>query len=193
MSENLFVSVLNQARKAKSLVCVFRDPTDLRRFAVGYVVAVGNQDYTLQQIDPDGNPDGLDVGVLDDIIEVRRDSRYARQIQLLMEHKDDMAPASGEWQAPANPDSCLEVVLDRAKKEQLVVNVLVATGDDEVRFYALVKDLSESHVRLDVLTDDGESDGLSTLRLDDIAGLQVDTREERKIALFNRHRMHLYL
>jgi hypothetical protein len=193
MAENFFIKVLNQARQEKSLVCVFRDPTDLRRFAVGYVVAVGAQDYTLQQIDPDGNPDGLDVGALDDIVEVRRESRYTRQIALLMEHKDDKPPAESGWKGSATPESCLEVVLDQARRDKLVVNVLVATGDDEVRFFALVRELSESHVRFDVLTDDGESDGLSTLRLDDIAGLQVNTREERKIALFNRHRTHLYL
>ena len=193
MSDNFFVNVLNQARKSKSLVCVFRDPTDLRRFAVGYVVAVGTHDYTLQQIDPDGNPDGLDVGVLDDIIEVRRDSRYTRQMTLLMEHKNNLASGESPWQAPANPESCLEAVLDQAKKDKLVVNVLVATGEDEIRFFALVRELSDSHACFDVLTDDGESDGSSTLRLDDIAGLQINTREERKIALFNRHRTHLYL
>ena len=74
-----------------------------------------------------------------------------------------------------------------------MVNVLLATGDDELRFHGIVRDISETHVRLDVLSNDGEPDGISVIRLDDIAGLQMNTGDEWKISFFNRHRMHLYL
>lgn len=186
--------MLLEARQDKQLVCVFRDPSDLRRFAVGFVVAVSDNDYTLQQIDPDGNPDGLDIGSIDDIIEISKESRYARQIALLMENKAEPAnDKKNGWDGRPNPDSCLEDVMRRALTDQLVVNLLVATGDDELRFYGIVRELTETHTKIDVLTDDGEPDGTTVIRLDDIAGLQVNTRDERKVALFNRHRMHLYL
>lgn len=187
--------MLIEARKEKQLVCIFRDPSDLRRFAVGFVVAVSENDYTLHQIDPDGNLNGLDIGAIDDIIEISKESRYARQISLLIENKaeeKDESPTSG-WSGRPNPESCLEDVLQKALKDKLVVNLLVATGDDELRFYGIVRDMTGTHIRIDVLTDDGEPDGTTVIRLDDIAGLQVNTREERKVALFNRHRMHLYL
>lgn len=195
MADDLFIDILREAARDRQLVCIFRDPSDLRRFAVGFVEAVSDEDYTLQQIDPDGNPDGLDIGAIDDIIEVRKESRYARQIALLMEkngegRKED--PPQG-WNGKQNPESCLDAALRQSMTDKLVVNLLLATGDDELRFYGIVRDLSETHVRVDVLSDDGESDGTSVVRLDDIAGLQVNTRDERKIALFHRNRMHLYL
>lgn len=194
MADDLFTDILREAQREKQLVCVFRDPSDLRRFAVGYVEAVSGADYTLQQIDPNGNPDGLDIGPIDDIIEIRKESRYVRQIALLMEKDDDPAPKpTGGWNGGPNPESCLDEVLRRSMLEKLVINVLLATGDDELRFFGIVRELSDTHVRIDVLTDDGEPDGTSVIRIDDIAGLQVNTREEGKIALFNRHRMHLYL
>ncbi|MCD8140178.1 MAG: hypothetical protein LUE17_10460 [Planctomycetaceae bacterium] len=194
MADDLFCDILREAQRDRQLVCIFRDPSDLRRFAVGFVEAVSDSDYTLQQIDPDGNPDGLDIGSIDDIIEIRKESRYARQIALLMEKEEEpkARPAQG-WNGKPHPESCLDEVLRRSMQEQLVVNILLATGDDELRFYGIVRDLTDSHARLDVLTDDGEPDGTSVVRLDDIAGLQVNTRDERKVALFNRHRMHLYL
>ncbi len=194
MADDLFSDILREARRDKQLVCIFRDPSDLRRFAVGYVEAVSDGDYTLQQIDPDGNPDGLDIGSIDDIIEIRKESRYARQISLLMEKENDpqQEPPQG-WNGKPNPASCLDAALKQSMLDKLVVNILLATGDDELRFYGIVRELSDTHVRVDVLSDDGEPDGTSVVRLDDIAGLQINTRDERKIALFNRHRMHLYL
>lgn len=194
MSDNLFREMLVEARRDKQLVCVFRDPSDLRRFAVGFVAAISENDYTLQQVDPDGNLDGLDIGSIDDIIEIRKESRYARQISLLMENQTEAAKeAPMGWTGRPNPESCLEEVLRQALKEKLVVNLLIATGDDELRFYGIVRELTETHTKIDVLTDDGEPDGTTAIRLDDIAGLQVNTRDERQVALFNRHRMHLYL
>ncbi len=194
MADDLFCDILREAQRDRQLVCIFRDPSDLRRFAVGFVEAVSDSDYTLQQIDPDGNPDGLDIGSVDDIIEIRKESRYARQIALLMEKEEEpkAKPTQG-WNGKPHPESCLDEVLRRSMQDKLVVNILLATGDDELRFYGIVRDLTDSHARLDVLTDDGEPDGTSVVRLDDIAGLQVNTRDERKVALFNRHRMHLYL
>lgn len=194
MADDLFTDILREAQREKQLVCVFRDPTDLRRFAVGFVEAISDTDYTLLQIDPDGNADGLDIGSIDDIIEIRKESRYVRQIALLMEKEEDPAPKSAQgWNGAPTPESCLDEVLRKSMLEKLVVNILLATGDDELRFYGIVRELSDSHVRMDVLSDDGEPDGTSVIRIDDIAGLQVNTREERKVALFNRHRMHLYL
>ena len=194
MSDNLFREMLIEARRDKRLVCVFRDPSDLRCFVVGFVAAVSEGDYTLQQVDPDGNLDGFDIGSIDDIIEIRTESRYARQITLLMEEKGETTKNQVEgWSGRPNPESCLEEVLRQALKDKLVVNLLVATGDDELRFYGLVRGLTETHAKVDVLTDDGEPDGTTVIRLDDIAGLQVNTRDERKVALFNRNRMHLYL
>ena len=194
MAENLFYKELRKACKNRDLVCVFRDPFDLRRFAVGYVVAVSEGDYTLQQIDPDGNPDGLDIGAVDDVIEIRKESRYTRQINLLVENKEAIAAGRGDgWSGKPHPESCLEAALAQAVAEKLVVNCMLATGDDEVRFYGIVREVTDTHARMDVFTDDGEPDGSTVVRLDDIAGLQVNTREERKVALFNRHRTHLYL
>jgi hypothetical protein len=194
MSDNLFREVLMEALREKQLVCVFRDPSDLRRFAVGYVAGVSESDYSLRQVDPDGHLDGLDIGSIDDIIEIRKESRYARQISLLMENQDaEKGKSAPGWTGKPNPESCLEEVMRQAWKEKLVVNLLIATGDDELRFYGMVRELTETHARIDVLTDDGEPDGTSVIRLDDIAGLQVNTRDERKVALFSRHRMHLYL
>ncbi|MCC8189310.1 MAG: hypothetical protein LIP77_01565 [Planctomycetes bacterium] len=193
MADDLFSEILREAQREKRLVCIFRDPSDLRRFAVGFVEAVSDADYTLQQIDPDGHPDGLDIGSIDDIIEIRKESRYARQIALLMENEEETGKTGGGWNGKPNPESCLEEVLKQSMLDKLVVNVLLATGDDELRFYGIVRDMTESHVKIDVLSDDGEPDGTSVVRLDDIAGLQVGTREERKVTLFHRHRMHLYL
>jgi hypothetical protein len=184
--------MLGEARRDRQLICLFRDPLDLRRFTVGFVEAVSDTDYTLQQVDPDGNPDGLDVGAIDDIIEIRRESRYVRQISLLMEKEEEARTVKG-WNGNPHPESCLDEALRRSLAEQLVVNVLLATGDDELRFHGIVRDISETHVRLDVLSDDGEPDGTSVIRIDDIAGLRMNTRDEWKIAMFNRHRMHLYL
>ena len=195
MADDLFCEMLREAQKEKQLVCIFRDPSDLRRFAVGFVQAVSEADYTLQQIDPDGNPDGLDIGSIDDINEIRKESRYARQISLLMEKEEEQLPprpAQG-WNGKPNPESCLDEALKHAMTERLVVNVLLATGDDELRFFGIGRELTATHTRIDILSDDGEPDGTSVIRLDDIAGLQVNTRDERKVALFNRHRMHLYL
>ncbi len=109
--------------------------------------------------------------------------------------KDDETRAKPPrgWSGKPNPESCLDEALRSSMTDKLVVNVLLATGDDELRFYGIVRELSDTHVRIDVLSDDGEPDGTSVIRLDDIAGLQVGTRDERKVALFNRHRMHLYL
>ncbi|MDR3212051.1 MAG: hypothetical protein LBU79_09065 [Planctomycetota bacterium] len=196
MSENLFYDMLSESHRDRRLVCIFRDPSDLRRFAVGYVVAVSPNDYSLQQIDPDGRADGLDIGSIDDIIEIRRESRYARQILLLMENQEIEAEGldnSGAWKGSPNPESCLEDVLRLALADKMVVNILLTTGDDELRFYGLVREVTPTHIKIDVLTDDGEPDGTSAIRIDEIAGLQVNTRDERRVALLHRHRMHLYL
>ena len=193
MADDLFCEILHEAQRERQLVCIFRDPSDLRRFAVGFVEAVSDSDYTLQQIDPDGNPDGLDIGSIDDIIEIRKESRYARQIALLMEKEEEPQKQPQGWTGKPHPESCLDEVLKRSMLDKLVVNILLATGDDELRFYGIVRELTDTHARLDILSDDGEPDGTSVIRLDDIAGLQVNTRDERKVALFNRHRMHLYL
>lgn len=193
MPSDLFCEMLRDAQRERRLVCISHDPLDLHVFSVGFVEAVSEEDYSLQGIDLNGNPDGLYIGSIDDIIEIRGESRYARQLALLMDKDDETGKTPMGWNGKPNPESCLEDVLKRSIDEKLVVNIRLATGDDELGFYGIVRELTESHVRIDVLTGDGEPDGTSVIRLEDITGLQINTHSERKVALFNRHRMHLYL
>lgn len=195
-SADLFADMLREAMAKRTPVCIYRDPFDLQRFAVGFVESVSGEDYTLRQVDPDGILDGYDVGIMDDIIEIRFDTRYVRQIVLLMEAEKNgtLAPdAEKDWEGNRHPSSCLEQMLRMSMEKKLVVNVLINTGEDQARFYGIVRDATETHVRIDILSDDGEPDGTTILRTEDIAGLQIRTRDERKVALFNDNRMHLYL
>lgn len=194
MSNDLFRDALETAQKRDELVCLYRDGGNLRSFAVGSVYAVGLEDYSLREVTPEGLPDGESVGRIEDIIRIDRETRYARQIALLMESRElfdvkDPTPLRPEPKA----GNCLVDALGKAAAEKLVAHLWIDTEEDDDSVYGVVQRTTESHVELDLLTEDGEPDGTAVFLLDDVAGLRVDGYNERRIALYWKHRTDLYL
>lgn len=191
---NLFHEMLVYAQQEGRLVGIYRDEYDLRRFAVGRVKAVGMEEYILDEFDPEGRPDGFSIGRIEDILRIEIDTRYIRQIALLQENGSVIDETIGTGQAMGRDAGyCFLSELERAMRERAVVRFLLRDDRGEVDIFGIVTRLTSTHVQFDALTADGESDGVCVLMLDDIDQIRIDGRRERTIALFNKHRMHLYL
>lgn len=189
-----FRPILVRMEREKKLICIYSDPSDMTRFSVGYVTSVRAEDYTLEEVDPEGHPDGISVGQLDEIFRIDSGSRYANQIQAMMENQKDLE--AGERigdEIGIPPVDCMSSVLELAIASEVVINFFLETGEDNDQLYGIAKELREDHVEVDVLTRDGEPDGTTIIPIELITKLRMDGRDERRVALLNKHRMHLYL
>lgn len=193
MAKEIYREILLKAQQERTLVAVHTDPEDLDMFDVGYVRSVGDADFTLDSVSPEGEPEGILGRRFSQILRISQDSRYLRQIALLVEKLDKSGWAKQPPEPPeATPCSCFLDELKLARRHRQPVALQVGTYTDVQDVIGFVRKITDTYVQILDLTTDGLPDGMSTVKLKDIYSLVWGGKEQRVTALFYRHRKKLY-
>jgi len=78
------------------------------------------------------------------------------------------------------------------QNREIVSFQIVAVDVPQTNVTGFVRKVTDSYVQIAELNEDGEPDGMSTVKIDTICQLSRNGLDERQIALFYRNRRKLY-
>ncbi len=171
MSKKL--KLLKQLKLAQKLCAVYDNADDVRSFAVGYIVAVGEDDYIMETINASGQFDGFACKLVEDIISVETDSQYLTREENLMRARGYARPDRSAFGT-----DCLNDLLQYAAKNRKICFVeLDASGCWDVAGFVVRAD--EEMFSVECVDAYGKADGLRHIDVDRVYEVRCDGAAER--------------
>ena len=163
------------------LYSVYEEPGD-DTFHVGYFISSDEATALFNIFTTRGYEDGLFLTQVENIYRLDCDDRYTNRIAKLAEiHQQEKASVQMPSDLPL-----LIALFQYAQKNDFFVSVEL---DSEDLISGSVREIGEEHLLLDVIDEDGISDGTSLLLLDSVVRASCNSGRERNIqALFQRNR-----
>jgi hypothetical protein len=187
MRKDLFRGLLLKAHHTEEPVAVYSSTRRVENFAVGFVKGIREYDVSLALITPEGDPDGVSVCQMDDIVMVEVGSRYLSRLRFLYENRDQTMPPPVGFAEDATGSSCVATELQTAHDNREIVSLWIGEGTDtDVHLSGYVADLHDGFTKIAMLTPEGDEDGLAVMRIEDIDRLNRASRDEQILDLLNR-------
>ena len=184
-----FRKLLVRAQDTCALVQVFANPHNLDECTIGYVRSMGPDTCTMEEMRYTGEPDGNTTFFLRDVIQIATDTRLLRRIELLQEHSE--VDGDEVLDTEEVPD-CIAVELERAQARHEMVNCKIATPRDFRHVSGLIRSLRNGYVEIEVITMEGDPDGVATIRVNDITSVYRNEKRQQAAMLFHSERDRLY-
>jgi len=185
-----FRQLLVRAQDAHALVQVYANPFNLDESTIGYVRTVGPDTCTMEEIRYTGEPDGNNTFLMRDIVQIATDTRMLRRIELLQERPEALA-LDDEDEIPEVPD-CILSELEQACARREMVNCKVTTPRDFRHVSGFVRAILNGYAEIEMITMEGDPDGLATIRVSDIASVYRNEKRQQAAMLFHSERDRLY-
>jgi hypothetical protein len=176
--ENLFRALLVSAREGRVLVEVFADPKNLEASVTGFVRGMGEDTCTFEELDSDGEYDGMTTIRLRDVVEVVEDSYVLRRVAVLHAHAESLYGNACEEVFTDTEDAILGE-LEAAARAHELASCRLSSGHDYSFVVGFVKRIGEEFLQIARVTRWGEKDGVSTVRLQDISLIYRDDQPLR--------------
>lgn len=186
-----FRLLLIRAQEARALVQVYANPHNLDEFIMGYVRSVGADTCTMEELRYTGEPDGNNTFLMRDVVEIARDTRLLRRIELLQEHAEADGEEDEEGFEPEVAD-CIAVELERALGRNEIVNCKITTPRDFRHVSGFVRSLLNGYVQIELITMEGDLDGMATIRVADISSVYRNEKRQQAAMLFHSEQDRLY-
>jgi len=171
-------ALLERACRDKTLCEVYCDPDDCTKFSVGYILGVDDEFFVMECVSPAGRHDGLRCFPVDDVFDLRRNTRYLTCIKKLMPYY-----SFTRKDIDITDKNVLEQIFGYAAAKQKIC--CVALLPDSI-LYGYIKDYSSDYVSLQLLDSYGQPDGESSVRIDDIKFVSLDSDEEIKLEILSK-------
>ena len=184
-----FRQLLIQAQEREVLIQVFVNPHNLDEYVVGYVRSVGPDTCTVEEIRYSGEEDGNNSFLIRDVIQIAEDTRLLRRVALLREFADTIEEPE---EVPAAPADCFTSELERAQARGEMVNCKISSMRDFRHVAGFVREIQGGYVRIDLITMEGDPDGVATIRISDIVSVYRNEKRQQAAMLFHSERDRLY-
>lgn len=191
MSSRMFHDVLCKAQMLGHLVEVYTDAEAMGQFTVGYVLAVDESDFTLRCITPEGEEDGTTFEDIDDVLKIAEDSIYLRKLRVLIEERGNVYEKNFDEVYDEKDEHTNYSELVRAKEREQIVTLYLRDDQSDDAAMGFVEELSETFVQVREVSCQGERNGLTTIRIEDIGRISRNARDARRYALYYKHNERL--
>ncbi len=192
--EECFKDLLRVSRTNRTLVAVHIERIFEGEFEVGVILALNQRGYVLARMSTEGLPNGVVVGRLRDISRVDTNTRYLRALALLADTK-------GEWQpwlegvfacepSRVGAKTLIHRELLRAKTNEEIATVSGALT--EIGLTGFVREVRDDYLDLLVITDEGEEQGHSRVRIKLIERVIRGDRSGEDLRILYLNRRALY-
>ena len=188
---NLFRTLVEKARDRGTLIELHADRRDLESGRIGFVLEVGDENFSFQELDDEGQIDGVVTISFRSILELRERSREVCRIQALHATQDQEDETSDEDIEYSSAD-LIRGRLEAAFAAGLMIEIRIETDSDYRHVRGFVSNLSRDFVQLNVVTYNGDPNGVATLRIQDISTLFEDDWEIRRARRLYEMRDGLY-
>lgn len=164
--ERFMFKQLQAFANQEKMVEIYTDIEDGEKFSVAKVLDV-SEDYTiLANVSPNGMNDGFSLIKTEDIYQLNTETRYIQNIEKLYKAKKQ-----NHLKIDIDNEDLLIGFLEFAQKNRCPI--LMELFESSI-VQGFVKDISEDIVIVSNLTDDGDPDGESFFKLEDISFISCD-------------------
>lgn len=186
---SLWRSELERLRADGALVSIWTNHVFSGPFEAGVVRGVTRMAYILERVSPDGLPDGLLAGRIEDIVRLETQSTHLKCLERLRSHHERVTlyspTADGvDVKVSADDESLFARLLAWASEARLVCTLFGEVTDSGIT--ALVDSVIEEHIaRIRPLNEFGHAEGQSQISIRDLTRLLIDGITERRVQFLN--------
>lgn len=189
---NLFRSIVDGARDRGSMLEVHADRRNLDAGRIGFVLESGDDGFSFQELDDEGEPDGVVTLSFRSIIELRERSREICRLQALHRAATEEHLAHSEDDASYSNAGVIRSRLESAQASRALIEVRIESDNDVRHIRGFVASVSRDFVQLNVVTFNGDPDGVATVKLNDVSTIFEDDWEIRRARKLYENRAGLY-
>jgi hypothetical protein len=175
--------ILKEAKLKQELVSLHLDPHDWSRCSVGFVDLVTADHVRLRSVSKSGEPSGYEIRPLAEISKIETGGKYENCLKLLMENREQIFK-----EIKLGNESTGDLIRDTLQKALEESVVIVIWGSDPGgSLVGYVEKLDADTVSVKLINEFGESDGISTIAIDQIIFLDFNTQSDQiRSFLYNR-------
>lgn len=171
---------LASCMKEKSLVSFYSNTTDTEKFSVGFVRAISDEFVLLAHVTTTGYYDGFLLKTLESIFEIKHSGKYEKKLADLYRLQKQNHP-----DISISYDSLSISILTHALEKGLIISLgLFNSGLDDIQGY--VMEICDDFLKIELIDDYGENDGIATLNICDITHVVCDSENEIALNLLSR-------
>ena len=185
MLNNKMVSVLKDALVKKKIISIFSDPSMPDLCAVGFALAISSKHIIISQISVNGMYDGYSARMIDSIFRIDYDGAYEKKIKFLYSLQKQKHLNIINKTINKTSNLYKELLLE-ALKNKMVVAINTVNNDETV--FGWVNDIKSNIITIDRINNDGASDGVSILLLENIEKIYCDSEDEHTLGILNSHK-----
>jgi len=174
----LILKQLKHARDKKNVVSIYEEEDEPSSFSCGIIEKITKTHVRLQSYTKFGERSGFEVLALEGIAKVETGGQYEEKLAALLENQSRIFNEVALQLSSS--DDMFRAALKQSMEEFVCVGVY--THGAEVLLNGYVKEISKEQVSILLLTENGEFDGISTFKLEDITGVHLNRREQQVMA-----------
>jgi hypothetical protein len=176
------LSVLRHCREHREMLAVHLWDDDPTIFIVGYVLGIGKESFTLEDIDSAAVAASISEIELSRVVRFHIGSAYLRRVDTLYRNRAEIyqpiEPLGQFGQGVLFADT-LRMALQRRW-------IVTLKDYKKQTLTGFVTEVGEDFVGIEVIVEDGQADGVFAVGLDDIAFLSVNGRDEQALAYLHQ-------
>lgn len=171
--------LIDLCKKCFALNCVgsfFCDASRPNMHLTGYIDAYNEDEILIKHISPDGYYDGFILIHISDLIRVDILGQYEKRIAALFAIRKQSHPTLNHLN-----DTLYISIMDFAHTN----NVIVSVELEDTTISGFVLDFNECHIHIQVVNENGQTDGEMTVLVENVLSFAVDTSTEQNLKLLN--------
>ncbi len=176
----MFFDELSEYKRDGILVEVYEDDRDLSKFYAGYIVACDEDFFIMSLISPRGRFDGFMLQEVRSIVSISHSTKYLKQLIAIKNHHNTEI----KFQEFDGSD-LLFGLLDYAQSNNRIVIIELLSNSKLTSGYIIKLDDEKCTVRQ--IAEDGDSDGDSTVLLDDITQVNCESESSVELEILARY------
>lgn len=182
-TDNMISKILARSLKDKFLIGVRTTTLEWDEVIIGFIESIDDSYFTLKEIDEYGKFIGNTILSFDDIVHLEYSDRYQRRLNFIYENGMNLNPDNRTtiWKK----QDALLPYFELTKKRQNIVTLYL---DEDNYSTGKIIDYDEESIFIHMIGSDGNEDGFSCYRIENIIGLRYDGIEEQKIELLYKNR-----
>lgn len=176
--ETLFLEAIHNAQQQKKLIAVYTDKDSTDNFSAGYVNAQIEEGLLLQSFDPNGFEDGLIFFNVGEIYLIETDNTYLKNLGIIISESQNLEKSNSFVFKRNKNERLINDFLNKCFTDKLLVTLKLYFGKGVSGF---INKIDEETICLNVVTDEGENDGMAYFKVEDIERIYLNGIDQRRM------------
>ena len=182
---NIFNEIFEKSKEGKELIGITRYSDD-DSFWCGFVIDYNDTLLKVQHFTKYGKLDGLMIIQISDIKILDFNDDYCKSMQVIIDYANVLEVEDPlDFLLPETDDWNIEILKYMEANYNQITTVEVNNSN---YFTGFVSNVSVTHFTLKLIGKIGEDQGISTFKIEDVTGFQINDIDNRKRAMLSKWR-----